>query len=100
MLKLVVLGLVATVASAGTFHPVNHEIVEQIKAKATTWTPMEVEQNPLFNMSAEAVHGLLGTTRRGPLGYNKPNAIVGDVPQNFDARTQWGTCIHPIRNQE
>jgi hypothetical protein len=44
-----------------TEHPVNHETVNEIKRHATTWTPLEVHENPLANLSLEEIHGLLGT---------------------------------------
>jgi hypothetical protein len=37
MLKLVVVGIVATLASALPTHPVNENIINEIKSKATTW---------------------------------------------------------------
>ena len=59
MFKLVLVGTVlATAYGAG--HPINQEIVDEIKAKATSWTPMEVDENPLSKLSAEEVKGLLG----------------------------------------
>jgi hypothetical protein len=30
-------------------HPVNEQIVSDIKSKTTNWTPMEVHKNPLAN---------------------------------------------------
>ena len=35
-----------------------------------------------------------------PLRTLMPPAENTDVPKEFDARTQWKTCIHDIRNQE
>lgn len=28
------------------------------------------------------------------------SGIEADIPDSFDARTKWGSCIHPIRDQE
>lgn len=67
MFKLVVIGTIAAFASA--FHPVNQDIVDQIKAKATTWVPLEVHENPLSQKTAEEVMGLLGTRVQPPVGY-------------------------------
>jgi len=48
MLKLVVLGIVTFLAKANTQqHPINSVIVEEIKSKNTTWTPVEALDNPL-----------------------------------------------------
>lgn len=49
MFKLVTVGTVLAFASAR--HPVSQEIVDEIKAKATSWEPMEVHENPLSKMS-------------------------------------------------
>lgn len=62
MLKFVIVGTIAAVASAGaSFHPVSKEMVEEIKARATTWVPFEVEENPLKDVPLENLIGLLGT---------------------------------------
>lgn len=37
MFKLAVVGTVATMAAAKKFHPINQDIVNEIKSKATTW---------------------------------------------------------------
>jgi len=101
MLKLVIVGTVVAFATAhnGNGHPVHHGIVEDIKAKATSWTPFEVESNPLKKYTGDQVRALLGTVRRDPQGYAKTTASKVGVPSSFDARTQWGACIHPIRDQ-
>jgi hypothetical protein len=36
-------------------HPVNEDIIAQIKERATTWEPMEIEENPLHHMTEEQV---------------------------------------------
>lgn len=59
MFKLVVVGTVAALASA--FHPINKDIVDEIKQKATTWVPHEVEENPLANKTLSEIMGMLGT---------------------------------------
>jgi len=42
--------------------------------------------------------GLLGTLPSYKIG-KASTAPLKDVPANFDARTQWGAWIHPIRDQ-
>lgn len=65
MFKFIVVGTIATFASANHHkthpHPVNRDLIAEIKAKATTWKPLELEENPLKNYSAGEVMGLLGT---------------------------------------
>lgn len=53
MFKLIIVGLVSTLALAENQHPINEDIVARIKSKATTWVPHEVDENPLRNLSVE-----------------------------------------------
>ncbi len=64
MLKLATIGAVAITASAT--HPINDDIVNEIKAKATTWTPFEAHLNPLRFHDEQTLQGKLGTIVRGP----------------------------------
>jgi cathepsin B len=59
---------------------------------------MDPATNPMANKSESEIKGLLGTIRTAPMGYQKP-AISNGVPSTFDSRTQWGDCVHPIRDQ-
>jgi len=61
---------------------------------------MEVSKNPLSYKTAKEVIGSLGTRVKGPMGLPAPkmNENVA-VPDAFDARTQWGAWVHPIRDQ-
>lgn len=97
MLKLVTIGAVALCAAAT--HPINEELVKEIKQKATTWTPMEVHQNPLAAVSHTVLKQRLGTIVRGPQGFPHPRTANG-LPASFDARDQWGSKVHPIRDQQ
>lgn len=99
MYKLVIVGTIAAFAAAHK-HPVNPDIVNEIKQKASTWTPMEVHENPLSKLTIEQVKGLLGTQIREPLGLPAPAASNSATPTAFDSRTQWGDCVHPIRDQQ
>lgn len=102
MYKLVFVGTVAAFAQAhnGNGHPIHHGIVEEIKEKATTWKPFEVEENPLKSIPADQLRGMLGTFTMPPKGYPAPVASNLAAPGAFDARQQWGACIHPIRDQQ
>src|SRR5258708_844537 len=98
MFKLAVVGTVAAVASA-TSHPVNQDIVNYIKEKATTWVPHEVHENPLANLSTAEVFGLLGA-KVGESGENthyQTPTIIDSLPENFDSRDQWPGSVHAIR---
>jgi cathepsin B len=41
---------------------------------------------------------MMGTIISEPMGYQRP-AIANGVPATFDARDQWGSCVHEIRDQ-
>jgi hypothetical protein len=102
MFKLAVVGTVALMASA-KHHPVNHDIVNEIKAKATTWVPHEVHENPLSKLSAEEAIGLCGAIV-GPIDSNEASPFPAPeemtaVPATFDSRTAWPGCVHAIRDQ-
>jgi len=73
-------------------------LIDEIKAKATTWIPHEVVSNPLSRKSAEAVLGLLGTNN---VVYPPSNDPLQELtaPESFDSRVAWPNCIHPIRDQ-
>lgn len=60
MLKLVVVGTILSFALAHK-HPISEEVVREIKKRASTWVPLEVEENPLANLTMEQIQGLLGT---------------------------------------
>ena len=101
MLKLVIVGMVATIAVASDYtHPVNQNMVDQIKAKATTWYPAEVHENPLSKMKAKKLMGLLGTHIAPPSPLFAQSKTFVNTPESFDSRTAWPNCIHPIRNQQ
>jgi len=102
MFKLAVVGTVAAVATANN-HPVTQDVVDAIRAKATTWEPMEVHENPLSKLSTEQVFGLLGA--KVAFGDAAPNGkyitptINPNIPANFDSREQWPGAVHAIRDQ-
>ena len=80
-------------------HPVNQQIVDDIKMLTTHWTPMEVSENPFANETEEQIRARLGTIITAPFGFQKTSAPRTGVPSSFDARDQWGSCVHPIRDQ-
>lgn len=46
--------------SAEMKHPIRHEIVDEIKLKATSWKPKEVEDNHLRHRSPESLKASMG----------------------------------------
>jgi len=52
MYKLIVVGTILASALAH-IHPVNEEIIQEIKERASSWEPMELEDNPLHHMTID-----------------------------------------------
>ena len=52
--------LLAIVAASDMKHPVREDIVEEIKLKATSWKPREVNENHLRHVPADKIHGRFG----------------------------------------
>jgi cathepsin B len=98
--KLAIIGAIAIGLAVAKVHPVNEDIVKEIRAKTKHWTPMEVAKNPLSKMTPEQITGLMGTKRGELQGYPAPQPIA-DLPTNYDARADpdVSACVHPIRNQ-
>lgn len=66
--------------------------------RATTWTPHEVETNPLRHHTLEELTSLLGTRKlTEPVGFPAPS--LTEVPESFDTREKWPQCVQPIMNQ-
>lgn len=61
MYKFAIAGTVFVATIEAHMHPINDDIVNEIRQKATTWEPMDPLENPLGKMSHEQVRGLLGT---------------------------------------
>ena len=104
MLKLFILGTVTLFARAQEDHPITAEKIERIKSEPKTWTPYELEENPFRNLSREEIIGMLGLKHTPappsdflPLSHDQTD--YKDVPENFDARDEWGNWIHEIRDQ-
>ena len=94
-MKFVIIALLVAFAVA-EMHPVNHQIVAEIKEKATTWVPMEPEENPFAYMPIEQIKAMMGTK----LTVNEETAEdLGFTPNDeFDARKQWPVLDY-IRDQ-
>jgi cathepsin B len=97
MFKLVVVGTIVALAAAT--HPINNDIIQTVRSSTNLWQTHTVESNPLKHMTHEQLLGLLGThiiAHNGLDDYVAPNV---EAPTNFDARTQWPSCIHAVRDQ-
>src|SRR6187399_264713 len=104
MFKFVILGTVTAFVSAVYDHPINPDIVEEIKAHATSWTPYEVHENPLRHKTREEILSMLGlkfeSTSSPFLPVDEEDYSNYQAPIEFDARKKWGKDIHPIRDQQ
>ena len=98
MFKFIAIALVLLMPFSLGEHPVNHELVATIKAADTTWTPMEPEENPFYFVPEEQIKAMMGAKLTV---YEEDTDVVAleDIPTSFDARTQWGSKVHTIRNQ-
>jgi C1A family cysteine protease len=102
MLKLIIVGTIATLSLARE-HPINADMVAEIKKSATTWEPYEVRENPLAHLTHDEIQGMLKTYTTY---YEKPEFLSYEddtpstAPATFDARTQWPACIHTIKDQK
>jgi cathepsin B len=98
MFKLAVAGSVAAFALAQE-HPINQDIINEIKEKTDLWTPAEVSQNPLRFYTMEGLRGRFGTILNSNDNQLYPEVEVQATPDNFDSRQQWSGAVHPIRDQ-
>ena len=98
MFKLAALGSIAAFTLAQE-HPINQEIVEEIKSKTDLWTPAEASENPLAFVPVESLLGRLGTAIDFSGDFPEP-PVANSIPSAFDSRIQWPDCVHEIRDQQ
>jgi len=97
MYKLAIIGAAVSVAAA--LHPVNQEMIDSIKASGTTWTPMELHENPLAKLSEEHIQSLMcGLHAEEPNGVFSQAKLTA-VPGNFSWLEENPKAVHPIRDQ-
>lgn len=61
MRKLVIIALATTLAVGENDHPINDDLVNEIKEKTNKWKPYEAHENPLKDYDYDEIFGLLGT---------------------------------------
>lgn len=91
-------------------HPVNEQVYNELRAMDqgnNSWSFLEPSQNPLAKLSEKELIGMMGTRLPEPaspeMKRNRANFLSGapsDLPEKFDARDKFGSCIHPIRDQK
>lgn len=99
---------------ASNNHPVRQELVDEIKLKATTWTPTEVHHNILRDVHPDEMKNRLGnlgnfekslvqklinlnpfTSHARMASYKAGKNYIKSsdrFPKEFDAREKWPLC--------
>ncbi len=96
MKSILLLGLLAFAIAR---HPVNQDIVNEIRSGNANWRAADVESNPLSWLTEEQVNRLTGTHLTA-IANNFVDNDGENAPASFDPRDgEWADCIHPIRNQ-
>lgn len=99
-MKFLLVLLLVTPFVFSAMHPVRQELVDTIKQSATTWTPMNPEENPFFYMPIEKIKAMMGTKLIVDDVIDEDEEDDGlEAPANFDARTAWPGKVHAIRDQ-
>jgi cathepsin B len=89
-------------------HPINEQIVKDIKQLTTLWEPVEVEDNFFRYHTEEQLTSMCGAHMdidrelqiAEELGLTElHNEGELGVPKHFDAREKWPQCLFPIRDQ-
>lgn len=100
--------LILVICAVYARHPVNKEIVEEIKRSTNLWTPVEPEENMFAYHTADQIKGLMGTkidldrdlrvaAEMGLTGlFDEANT---SVPAAFDSREEWTMCPFDIKDQ-
>jgi len=77
------------------------ELVEQINANQSTWT---AGFNDRFRgvtlLEAQRLMGVKSLVPKEGVPVKRHNVNANDIPAEFDARKQWGSKVHPIRDQQ
>lgn len=82
-IKLLIISTVAAVSSLPVMseHPVNQQMVDEIKAKTNKWQPMDPSMNPLSQVKHDDLHMMLGTRIVPPLKTLMPPSENADIPK-------------------
>jgi cathepsin B len=105
----VVICVLVLLSFAFARHPVNKDIVEEIKRSTNLWTPTEPEENIFMFRSQDQIKSILGTkidmerdrrvaAEMGLLNLDEESDLSA-VPANFDSREQWQYCPFDIKDQ-
>lgn len=98
---LLILCLVTNISAMDAMDPLSDEFIEMINKKAITW---KAGRNFDPSTSRTYIRGLMGVHPDSKNYQNERkliSSIRNDLPENFDARTNWPNCptIQEIRDQ-
>jgi len=82
--------------------PILHDhIIATVNSGASSWV---AHRSPRFEgVTRRQARRLLGARLDSSSAHSTVRPVVlrsEGLPDSFDARTKWGKCVHPIRNQE
>ena len=61
MKKAAIIAALMALGNCESQHPINEDIVAEIKSSTQDWIPYEVDENPLRHLTYDEIKGLLGT---------------------------------------
>jgi cathepsin B len=80
---------------------VDRELVAHINANQTSWVATAENKFSRWTLlEAQRLMGVRSMVPSGATPVKTHNVKAGDIPESFDARTQWPSYLHPIRDQE
>lgn len=97
----VVVAILAFATASASTDPLSDEFIAEINEKAATW---RAGRNFHSSTPKVYIHNLMGV-HPDSKNYLEPPKFMGsireDLPENFDARTNWPSCptIQEIRDQ-
>jgi cathepsin B len=97
-MKTIALVALGVAIAAAHEHPVNHQIVNDLKKNAS-WKVAEVHENQFSSWSTEEIKGLMGTILDyQPVDTMCPTQAAG-VPESYNFYEAHPECSNPVRNQ-
>ena len=86
MKKAAIIATLIALGNCESKHPINEEIVAEIKSMTQDWIPYEAHENPLKDLTHEEIKGTLGTLIPEEEFIPSEEVDVSALPTNFDAR--------------
>jgi cathepsin B len=92
--------LASVVTLSKAAHPVRREIVNAVNADpGAGWVAEDVEHNIFANHSVDEIKGLMGLAGVVRQSKQSPTVAIADIPELFDARSEWPHCVQSVRDQ-